>query len=67
VAVRADPTGPRRRDHHRGRANVLANLQRKADQADRMFTALVAHMNDALAVTGATYDTPVEVPAWLAS
>jgi hypothetical protein len=49
-----------------GGANVLANLQRKADQADRMFTALVAHMNDALAVTGATYDTPVEVPAWLA-
>jgi hypothetical protein len=49
-----------------GGANVLANQQRKADQADRMFTALVAHMNDALAVTGATYDTPVEVPAWLA-
>lgn len=50
-----------------GGRNVLANLERKAAQADAMFTALVAHMNDALTVTGATYDTPVEVPAWLAS
>ena len=50
-----------------GGRNVLANLQRKADQADAMFTALVGHMNDALAVTGATYNRPVEVPPWLAS
>ncbi|MCK9601528.1 MAG: hypothetical protein M0R06_20975 [Sphaerochaeta sp.] len=50
-----------------GGRNVLANLQRKADQADQMFTALVGHMNDALGITSATYDLPVEVPAWLAS
>lgn len=29
----------------RGEADVLGNLQRKADAADRMFTALVAAMN----------------------
>jgi len=47
-----------------GGRNVLANLQRKAAAADAMFTALVAHMNDAQTVDRATYDTPVEVPAW---
>ena len=50
-----------------GGRNVLANLQRKAEQADAMFTALVAHMNDAMRVTGPAYDREVEVPAWLAS
>jgi hypothetical protein len=50
-----------------GGRNVLANLERKAAQADAMFTALVAHMNDALRVTGPAYDKPLEVPAWLAS
>jgi hypothetical protein len=48
-------------------ARVMANLHRKAEQADRMFTALVEHMNDALGVKRHTYDTPLEVPAWLAS
>lgn len=49
-----------------GGRNALENLQRKADQADRMFDSLVLHMNDALAV-GRTvrYDKSVEVPAWL--
>jgi hypothetical protein len=50
-----------------GGRNVLANLQRKADQADAMFTALVEHMNHARDIDRATYDHPVEVPAWLAS
>jgi hypothetical protein len=50
-----------------GGRNVLANLERKAEQADAMFTALVAHMNDALDVQRTTYDNPLEVPAWLAS
>ena len=50
-----------------GGRNVLANLERKAAQADAMFSALVAHMNDALAITSATYENPVEVPSWLAS
>ena len=50
-----------------GGRNVLANLQRKADQADAMFTALVEHMNHARDIDRVTYDRPVEVPAWLAS
>lgn len=50
-----------------GCRHVLDNLHRKADQADAMFNALVAHMNDARAVPTHTYDQPMEVPAWLAS
>lgn len=51
-----------------GGRRVLANLQRKADQADRMFTSLVAHMRDAHAVyRDDRFDTTMEVPAWLAS
>lgn len=49
-----------------GGANVLANLQRKANQADAMFDALIAHMNRALTVRrGTDYDLTVEVPSWL--
>jgi hypothetical protein len=50
-----------------GGANALEGLQRKAGQADRMFTALVAHMRDAEHVRRADpYDLPVEVPGWAA-
>jgi hypothetical protein len=49
-----------------GGANVFANLERKAAQADRMFESLTAHMRDALTVRrGVTYDRDMEVPAWL--
>ncbi len=51
-----------------GIANASKNLERKARQAERMFDALVLHMQDALAICRAdTYDLPVEVPAWLTS
>lgn len=50
-----------------GGRNVLANLQRKADAADEMFTALVAHMNEARDVDPYDYSTRIEVPSWLAS
>lgn len=50
-----------------GGANVLANLQRKAAQADAMFTELVAHMNAARAAAHHTYDSRLELPQWLAS
>jgi hypothetical protein len=50
-----------------GGRNVLGNLQRKAKQADEMFTALVNHMNNALDIESVTYEKTVEVPAWLAS
>lgn len=45
----------------------LDRLRRKAEAADAMFSALVAHMHEAQAVAAHTYDTPMEVPAWLAS
>ena len=49
-----------------GGVNVLDNLQRKAAAADRMFTALVAHMNHALSVRrGTDFTTDLEVPPWL--
>ena len=49
-----------------GGRNALDNLQRKADQADRMFDRLVAHMADAMHIErGAAHTTPIEVPAWL--
>jgi hypothetical protein len=48
-----------------GNDNVLANLRRKAGQADAMFDALVAHMNGALSIARGTYDPiPLEVPSW---
>jgi hypothetical protein len=49
-----------------GGANVFANLERKAAQADQMFAALTAHMRDALTVNrGVTYDQQMGVPSWL--
>lgn len=49
-----------------GGQRALANLERKAAQADRMFDALVAHMRDAVAVDRTdTYPEPVEAPAWV--
>jgi hypothetical protein len=49
-----------------GGRHALDNLQRKADQADRMFTALVSHMGQAMAVRRSTpYTVDVRVPSWL--
>jgi hypothetical protein len=49
-----------------GGSRALASLQRKAAQADEMFTALVKHMNDALSVDRTvTYGNDVEVPQWV--
>lgn len=49
-----------------GGQGVKRNLQRKAAQADRMFTALVSHMNDALKIEAHVRNgRPVEVPEWL--
>lgn len=49
-----------------GERGVLANLQRKAEQADRMFSNLVAEMNTAIAIDrSARFTTPMEVPSWL--
>lgn len=49
-------------------ATILRNLQRKAKQADLMFSELVAHMNDSLRIDRSVpFDKLAEVPAWLAS
>lgn len=51
-----------------GDRGVLANLQRKAAQADRMFSNLVAEMNAAMAIDrAARFDSHMEVPAWLSA
>ena len=51
-----------------GGERVFANLERKAAQAERMFSNLTAHMRDAQTVQrAATYDRQVEVPAWVTS
>lgn len=49
-----------------GDAAVLANLQRKAGAADKMFEDLVAHMNNAITMDrNRAYSKAVEVPRWL--
>ena len=48
-----------------GGSRVLANLQRKAENADRMFTELVAHMNHARDVETHQYTNRIEVPTWV--
>lgn len=50
-----------------GGANILANLQRKAAQADVMFDQLVEHMNAAREVDPYEYNQKLEIPSWLAS
>jgi hypothetical protein len=49
-----------------GERGVMKNLQRKADQADEMFSRLVAEMNNAQAIDRANNMTKqIEVPTWL--
>ena len=49
-----------------GERGVMRNLQRKAQQADTMFSHLVAEMNQSLAIEKANNMTKkVQVPSWL--
>jgi len=49
-----------------GEANVTANLQRKAAAADRMFTSLVAEMNQATHIKRTNpFTQEMEIPSWL--
>ena len=49
-----------------GERGVLKNLQRKAEQADRMFSNLVAEMNSAIAIDrAASFTKTQEIPSWL--
>lgn len=48
-----------------GEHGVRENLMRKSAAADKMFSHLVAHMNNAISLEKKQYDKPIEVPAWL--
>jgi len=49
-----------------GGRDVMKNLQRKARQADVMFSELVSHMNDSLSISRAeTFSLEEERPIWL--
>ena len=51
-----------------GELGVMKNLQRKAAQADKMFTILVAEMQNELKIDRSTqYTKKTEVPTWLAT
>jgi hypothetical protein len=59
-AVRVDIVGTE------GDSGVLKNQQRKAAQADQMFSALVSHMNAAMVIDRAqSFTQSQELPAWL--
>ncbi len=49
-----------------GEQRVLANLKRKATQADRMFKAMIEHMSEAIHVDrDRDFGTKEDMPAWL--
>ena len=49
-----------------GGQGIMKNLQRKAAQTDKMFTSLVAQMNNAISVENRIkFDKEMEVPKWL--
>ena len=49
-----------------GQDGVMAALRRKSEQADKMFSALSTHTNDALVVDGSLkFNEKEEVPEWL--
>jgi len=51
-----------------GERRIMENLQRKRQQAERMFSSLVSEMNHSLEITPKSYSlTPIAVPSWLSS
>jgi len=49
-----------------GEKNIKNNMRRKAEAADRMFSRLVAHMNDAIKIdSDRNFNTQEKIPAWL--
>ncbi len=49
-----------------GEADVLGNLNRKAEAADRMFAMLVEHMREAVSIARPVERVePVTLPAWV--
>lgn len=52
-----------------GEGRVLANLRRKAEQSERLFSEITKHIKDELHIARSTtaYDRPASVPEWLVS
>ncbi len=49
-----------------GEADILANMQRKQAQADKMFAAMVEHMNNAIRINRMRdHGVAMELPQWL--
>lgn len=49
-----------------GEGRVKDNMRRKSEAADRMFSELVKHMDEAIRIEGGhVFDQPVAVPSWL--
>ncbi len=49
-----------------GELDVMKNLQRKADQAEKMFSRLVAFMNEHMDINNlTTFDHTEQIPTWL--
>ncbi len=49
-----------------GEKNIMRNLRRKSEQADKMFFHLIEEMNKAIGIkTGTAFDKKEEVPSWL--
>lgn len=49
-----------------GEKLIMKNIKRKARAADRMFTSLIKHMNEALHINKPEYkNTKVELPKWI--
>ena len=51
-----------------GERRIMENLQRKREQAERMFANLVSEMNHSLEIQRKDYDTTtITIPSWLSS
>lgn len=48
-----------------GERHIRENMQRKSEAANKMFSALVRHMMDALHIERSTYQVQPEIPKWL--
>ena len=50
-----------------GEGRVFRNLQRKAEQADRMFSEVTRHMRDELGIARQqrAFTAQAEIPSWL--
>lgn len=49
-----------------GEADILSRLQRKSDQAEKMFARLVENMNEAVRVNRRSApERPVQIPSWI--